>query len=133
MKRHRRAIWDNLLSVTGLFHTCGPLCAMWLSGSFLTTKTRPNDIDVVYWMNRHANLHRADLLATASHARPDWHVDAYPLAYAPVADTSGTGGTYPVMRGYWDDLWCRLRDDDPSIARTTRRGYVEVIVDGWHS
>lgn len=36
-------------------------------------------------------------------------------------------------RGYWDDLWCRLRSNDDNEARVSRRGYVEVIIDGWHS
>ena len=43
---------------------------------------------------------------------------------------------YYVMRGYWDDWWMRLRNQAGAgqpidLEALPRRGYVEVILDGY--
>ncbi len=38
---------------------------------------------------------------------------------------------YLYLRGYWDDLWGRIKDANPSIEILPRRGYLEVGLDGY--
>lgn len=141
----REAIWSHWRSLTdALREVVGEIAACWLSGSFFTDKPDPVDIDCVYVVD-HARL------AEASAASPEnemflrivrtsqvkdrfkLRVDSYVLAWVP---TAGPGKNeeakgYFEWRGYWDDLWSRVRDDDLRLDAIPRRGYLEVHLDGY--
>ena len=46
----RNDLWKKFLTVTGMFRGEGSVCAVWLSGSYLTSKEMPHDVDAVYWL-----------------------------------------------------------------------------------
>ncbi|TQR82647.1 hypothetical protein D8S82_31040 [Mycobacterium hodleri] len=127
-----------------------PICAVWLSGSFLTQKDEPDDVDCVYWAedleinNARANpvsaavvdiFAQKDALRTAVGLRVDTFVVPWnccpDLAIATIATT-----TYFQNRGHWDDFWQRMRSGAKSAPAVRadalpRRGYLEVIFDGF--
>ncbi|QXT62890.1 hypothetical protein KDB89_14375 [Tessaracoccus palaemonis] len=120
----------------------GRVPAAWLSGSFLTDKPVPGDLDSVYVVDT-ADLQASMLdplkqrfvtvVAQSSVKKLlNIKVDSYILEWDP---TDGPGPTsspdYYSYRGYWDDLWVRQRDSDPRVDSVPRRGYVEVILDGY--
>jgi hypothetical protein len=114
-----------------------------MSGSFFTDKTAPQDIDCVYLIDT-ADLQRvmrgggpdAQLIWAVANSRAKsllgLNVDAYILEWAPAPTAQPSSPTsYYETRGYWDDLWVRVRDADPRLDSIPRRGYLEVIVDGY--
>ena len=67
-------------------------------------------------------------------------VDAYLLGWrqliSPDPGHNPDHSFYYVMRGYWDDWWMRLRNQAGAgqpidLEALPRRGYVEVILDGY--
>nr|WP_076388737.1 hypothetical protein [Vaginimicrobium propionicum] len=108
------------------------LHSVWLSGSYFTSKEHPNDIDVVYWYDPKPELNRFALVELMNRIREQLPIDSYPVPYAPKAGAARSkDGSYCANRGYWDDLWGRIRSEDPEIDRLCRRGYLEVIIDGY--
>ena len=125
-----------------------PVCAVWLSGSYLTSKANPNDIDVLLVV-RAEDLEALDpgvrplFTDTGLHAvatKLNVRVDAYLLGWrqliSPDPGHNPDHSFYYVMRGYWDDWWMRLRNQAGAgqpidLEALPRRGYVEVILDGY--
>lgn len=143
---HRTRLLNDWRTVTAAVQDAvGALPACWLSGSFFTTKDQPGDIDCVYLVSHDAlaaarlDPERAKFLqaVTGHGAREtfDLLVDVYFLDWWPRpgtyrgSDDRRTG--YLEDRGYWDDLWSRSKDGDPKTSRLPRRGYLEVILDGF--
>lgn len=60
-------------------------------------------------------------------------VDSYVLEWTPTPGPGVPVGArgYLEQRGYWDDLWVRVKDTDDRLDSIPRRGYLEVIVDGY--
>lgn len=60
-------------------------------------------------------------------------VDSYILEWMPTHGVIPTvaAGPYRDSRGYWDDLWSRQRSSDTREDAIPRRGYLEVILDGY--
>ena len=129
----RNDLWKKFLTVTGMFRGEGSVCAVWLSGSYLTSKEMPHDVDAVYWLGRGFDPRTAQRIARYVRDFMHMPLDCYPFVYEPTKGAGFTPDRYTWYRGYWDDLWCRLRSNDDNEARVSRRGYVEVIIDGWHS
>lgn len=141
----REAIWSEWQSLTGAVReVVGEIAACWMSGSFFTDKPDPADIDCLYVIDA-ARLIESTSTNPVHHAFLDvvgtsrvksqfkLRVDSYILAWVP---TPGPGknaeaGGYFEWRGYWDDLWSRVRDDDPRLDSIPRRGYLEVHLDGY--
>lgn len=143
---HRARLLKDWGTVTAAIRDAvGSIPACWLSGSFFTTKEQPSDIDCVYLVHREALMaaqkdpDRARFLqAVSGHgARENFDllVDVYFLDWWPRpgihrgSDDRRTD--YLENRGYWDDLWSRNKDSDPKTSRLPRRGYLEVILDGF--
>lgn len=143
---HRARILSDWHTLTDAVRDAvGVLPACWLSGSFFSTKERPSDLDCVYLV-RHDVLAAAQqdpdkakfLQAIAGHGAQDNFnllVDAYFIAWWPrVGIHRGSDDrrrNYLEDRGYWDDLWSRSRHGELAGTKLPRRGYLEVIVDGY--
>lgn len=143
----RAQLWNEWEQVTDAVRDAvGRVPAVWLGGSYFTTKEQPGDIDCVYLLDREdLQAARQDsttaafvwLLARSGiKAQFGLRVDTYVVPWWP---QSGTGrGTdvrreqYLEARGYWDDLW--LRDRRAASARGQQvpsKGYLEVVLDGY--
>ena len=142
----RRKIWNDWLSLTSALRAVvGEITACWLSGSFFSDKAVPGDIDCLYVID-------ADRLAAVTASQRLDHiwfvhqatrgmikdgygiaVDSYVLEWTPTPgpDVPVGARSYLEMRGYWDDLWVRVKDSDRRLDSIPRRGYLEVIVDGY--
>ncbi|TDB90552.1 DHA2 family efflux MFS transporter permease subunit [Actinomadura sp. KC216] len=145
----REAIWSEWRRLTSaLRQLVGEVPACWLSGGFFSAKPDPADIDCVYLVdtvklqNAATNAATLDpralsfLTATATGRIKDAYgmrVDSYILEWTPTLGTDPEPETkqYLEARGYWDDLWSRVHDADGRLDSVPRRGYLEVIIDGY--
>lgn len=142
----RRVIWDQWVDLTNALRSIvGEVAACWLSGSFFTDKPIPGDIDCLYVIDTSrlaavsasGQVNHIWFLHCASRGRVKsafgLNVDSYVLEWAPTPGPArGVGtGTYLADRGYWDDLWVRVKDPDARLDSIPRRGYLEVILDGY--
>lgn len=142
----RHQIWSEWLSLTkAVQDLTGQIAACWLSGSFFTTKPDPSDIDCLYVID----ADRLDVVRRDPDQRKAWflqlastgqikgnfplRVDSYILEWVPTpgSDAPAHAHGYLSMRGYWDDLWVRIKDADQRLEAIPRRGYLEVILDGY--
>jgi len=140
----RKKIWADWLMLTeAMRDVVGVMPAAWVSGSFLTLKDEPKDIDSVYIVEFHRLLaakidpDRARFLQVVAGSLVkdafDIDVDSFILEWVPRAGVGRAGWAegYLLDRGYWDDLWSRERSADRRTDSVPRRGYLEVIVDGY--
>lgn len=140
----RQQIWQDWLDLTAaLRDATGAVPAAWLSGSFLTNKPEPRDLDSVYLIEwpalrtMHADPQRAAFIqAVAGSQVKDMFglsVDSFIIEWWPTAGPQRQpwASRYRDERGYWDDLWSRERSADLRQDALPRRGYVEVILDGY--
>jgi hypothetical protein len=140
----RQQIWKDWVDLTTAVRaTVGEVAACWLSGSFLTDKSEPADIDCVYII-RHELVEAAladvrtawflQQVATSGLRSRGVSVDSYVLPWAPqpgVQPITPQQRAYLAARGYWDDLWGRMKDPEPRMQTLPRRGYLEVNLDGY--
>lgn len=147
---HRRALLTEWLHATDLLRDATPVCVAWIGGSFLTSKDLPGDIDSLYMIDaQHVPPPDSDagqvltafstpgFLTDKMQLRVDsflllWHSNATP------ANDHPDIRSYYVRRGYWDDLWSKQRSGPKGatpqrLDSHPRRGYVEVILDGFHT
>lgn len=147
----RAEIWAHFVSATEHLRTIVPVCSVWISGSFISAKLNPDDIDVIYWCeDRHIdsidparqtdrlvlqkfsmNALRQDLGLRLDVRVGRWHARPETSLTAAAADRS-----YIAQRGFWDDFWLRKRSGIKGAPPTRsdalpRRGYLEVILDGF--
>ncbi len=145
---HREEIWSEWEQLTQIVRQeVGPVAACWLSGSFFTDKDKPGDLDSLYVIH-HDVLAALDVNGNGArvvHLMNTFQVkvvlglrvDAPILPWWPrpgrIPGQNGDRLTrYLQQRGYWDDLWSRVRDSaHPTEDSLIRRGYLEVIVDGY--
>jgi hypothetical protein len=140
----RREIWKDWLQLTAALRSVvGAVPAAWLSGSFFTDKVEPNDVDCLYIIesSRVVNASRDPMrsaflrVVASSEVMSTFGllVDSYILEWVPTPGVNRPVGAtrYLSDRGYWDDLWSRERSADARADSIPRRGYVEVILDGY--
>jgi hypothetical protein len=142
----RRVIWDQWTHFTrALQGIVGEVAACWLSGSLFSNKPVPGDIDCLYIVDTDrltAVSQSGDLTkiwfvfaATTGRAKTVFGVpvDSYVLEWTPTPGPDRPVGAraYFEDRGYWDDLWVRVKDADKRLDSIPRRGYLEVIIDGY--
>ncbi len=143
---HRRELWDHWSQLAeALRQAVGEVAACWLAGSYFTDKAQPADIDCVWVVDSQrwtAAINSGDprlvafLLATAQGGLKNAYglkVDSYLMEWMPTPGVGRDVSTevYLGNRGYWDNLWVRMRDSDARLASVPRRGYLEVIIDGY--
>lgn len=144
----REELWAEWSQATELLRSHVPVCAAWVGGSYLTSKVDPDDIDCVYLVDE---MHIASLpdpskavlqaFASGKEIRnvTGLRLDTFVLQWISSAGVTRADPDlreYHSVRGYWDDLWSRLRSGAKSAAPVRldshpRRGYVEVILDGF--
>lgn len=144
----RAELWDHWTTATELLQSHVQVCAAWIGGSYLTSKPEPGDIDCVYIIDSH-HIETAtgearqvlEAFARQSVIRQvfgleldtfilEWRASATPLRSNPEVRS------YHQVRGYWDDLWSKMRSahkgaEPKRLDSHPRRGYVEVILDGY--
>lgn len=146
----RAAIWGDFVSATTLLQSVVAVATVWVGGSFTTSKVDPSDIDCLYWVE-------ADLAEAAkstgrrasnvlgAFAKPNTlksmglRVDHYLMNWRSVPDPSladSDDWKYYRDRGHWDDWWQRERQSPTGAPAARpdsvqRRGYLEVILDGF--
>lgn len=153
----RRPIWDSFVLAKDLLLGAVAVPVVWLSGSFLSDRPDPADIDCTFFVSAdsYAAASPADqqivdsfvrrvAAATGGPARPAHgipHVDSFLLPWmSDPAPSIYSPSEYTVSRGYWDDWWSRHRPP-PTLSPTTaaaarvgtfpRRGYLEVELHGY--
>jgi hypothetical protein len=144
---HRRAILGEWHQLTDAIRDAvGEVAAVWLGGSFFSTKEKPGDIDAVYIVRRdlYVEARKDDdrarflqaVVGKGAHTTFGLRVDTFFLEWWPrpgVKRGSADRRTqYLESRGYWDDLWSRSRSTDLKIDQVPTRGYLEVILDGYN-
>lgn len=139
----RQRLWDDWRQLTSILRqVVGQVPAAWLSGSFLTSKPVPGDIDCVYIVDvAHVQSAQSDpvsaqflslIAGNQVKANLGLNVDSFVLEWCPVSGAAGTASpAYYQQRGYWDDLWTRHRDPNPRTESLPRRGFLEVTLDGY--
>lgn len=146
----RSDIWDEFESATTELRRIVPVCSVWISGSFLSVKSEPDDLDVMYWCeDRHIDAidpgRTSDLqvlqafaqnqLRAALGLRIDTRIGYWHARPEPAFTNSPSDRQYTIMRGFWDDFWLRTRSGgktDPPVRADAipKRGYLEVMLDG---
>lgn len=128
--------------------------AVWLSGSYLTDKLDPNDIDAVFLVSARDYSRTSDdnkkvvgsfsptmgPMGTPVRSSGFTKVDSYILDWRPYAELNPLGdrdhNAYCLWRGYWDDFWQRTRKGAKGAPTTWQdgmptRGYLEVELDAF--
>lgn len=147
----RCSVWEDFETALSLLSGGVLVHAVWLAGSFVSSKLDPNDIDAVFVINARnlAARSEADRKVVASFSERTCDplgnvvrahglkVDSFLLQWAPIPEVDLQGDLshvqYVASRGYWDDFWCRNRNGQKHHPPTWRdalpaRGYLEVIV-----
>ena len=142
----RGAIWaDWLILKEALRGALGEVASCWMAGSFFSDKPVPGDIDclwVVDGQKLFVALNAGDSALSTFlvncalgkvKAEYGLNIDSYMLEWLPTPGPDRLVGAraYYEDRGYWDNLWVRLRNSDQRLDSIPRRGYLEVILDGY--
>lgn len=140
---HRRKLLAELRQFVIAVQRMVPVAAVWVSGSYFTGKESPSDMDVTFLIDaddidRLPARQRPILTAQGLHhlaATLNLRIDAYIIPWVATDNTAHNNQTavdgYHRTRGQWDDWWLRLRGGDPRDEAMPRRGYVEVMIDGY--
>lgn len=145
----RAKIWGDWERVTAVLRSQVPVCAAWLGGSFTTSKLDPSDVDVIYVIEdeivdfARATDPRAsavlDVIVQNLARCEGYGIDTYLLPWRVNPERGPRDSrdrTYAFWRGYWDDFWLRTLSGPKTMPRVRadalpRRGYLEVILDGY--
>lgn len=140
---HRQEIIDGGFTFVDTLKNVVPVRSVWISGSLLTSKDYPNDFDVTLIVDFDEIQRRAAMLLNHDSLEKlgsslGVSVDPYLLPWRPrLTARIETQADHDMLRerGYWDDWWLRRRGRDNGeeeyVVATPRRGYVEVMVDGY--
>nr|WP_138733093.1 hypothetical protein [Modestobacter excelsi] len=144
----RQSIWAQWHEAAAALRAVVPVCAAWVGGSFLSQEMEPKDIDCV-WIVDEGLLDEVrqdpdarqyiSLFANGLIRRDDMRVDCRIMHWRPrpgIEMEDARDQDYAMWRGYWDDFWQRVRNGPEGAPRTRaetlpRRGYVEVVLDGF--
>lgn len=138
----RQSMWSDWIALTDLIReTVGELPAVWIGGSFVTSKDEPGDIDVVYVLKRETVLVLEPLQLSVLEIIFEEKGHNLTGAVSPfffyleemidhtAALRNGDASNSLAARGYWDQLWSRTRDSSKPAYPV--RGYLEVIIDDY--
>lgn len=145
--QRRKEIWTHWDETRSALAQLVPVYAAWISGSYVTDKVDPDDMDIVFVIDGGA----AETLAATepglsqylvafgqgklAHEPAGRRLDTFLVHWKPIL-SPGPGLTateqhYYFMRGHWDDFWQRRRtgaktDPIAVVDTTPRRGFLEV-------
>lgn len=140
---HRRGIIDGGFAFIDALKEKAPIRSVWISGSLLTDKEFPDDFDVTLLVDAEEHSVMKDGLLLPKSLKKfgklmGVSVDPYAIAWRPrMSNSPETAQDVDMLtiRGYWDDWWLRRRgraDGEPeNVVATPRRGYVEVMINGY--
>ncbi len=123
---YKRTLWKQLLKYdSDLFEILQKNWTQWLGGSFLTTKDRPNDIDVVNFVEWSENLGKQERLLgdyfMADNSKELYNIDAYfTVVYSP--DDERFKSTLERT-----NYWLKWLGKDKNNG--TKKGIVELIIE----
>lgn len=143
----RSKIWNDWNDALALLQSAVTVYAVWIGGSFTTSKVDPGDVDVTYIVDApQSRLLQGEekktcaIFATRGAVRSvlGLNVDTFviPWECIPTPLPPGMDGfqtLYYWARGHWDDWWQRAKQgpkDAPPVPADAlpRRGYLEVPV-----
>lgn len=151
----RPAIWQHMETAVALLTGAVKVYAVWISGSYVSEKLSPRDIDVAFLISEEDRLARSvpekqviesfitrkqDPLTGKPIPAHGLLVDSFIIDWAPHAllprGITPEHQAYALNRGYWDDLWCRKRGTPKSQPDTRadalpQRGYLEVSLNDY--
>jgi hypothetical protein len=150
----RPEIWAQYEDARELLKGAIRVHAVWVGGSFTTSKLDPQDIDAVFLVSARdyaraskedkqvvdAFAPRRNAFGVAVRGHPFNRVDSFVLHWRPWPNpdpnASAEAAQYCQARGYWDDFWQRLRKGSKDAPPTwhdglPERGYLEVELDAF--
>lgn len=148
----RQDIWDEYELGRDLLRSKVRIHAIWIGGSFLTSKVDANDMDALFMISAsdYAGLDaNGQQVVNSFLANPATGVrghgfntlDSYLVAWQPFSPLDPLGGPeqnqYTAMRGYWDDFWQRdrfnsVKGSPPNWQDALPvRGFLEVELDAY--
>lgn len=151
----RVEIWEQFGDALELLRGAVRVHAAWLSGSFLTSKIDPQDVDALFLISGRdylkADVPTRQIVDSFIDTVPDAlgnpvrrhgfaRVDSFIHHWRPWDNPSPQGPDgrleYCAYRGYWDDFWQRTRKGAKTDPATWRdgipaRGYLEVEFDAF--
>lgn len=147
----RSEVWAHWELARTALRGVVPVYSAWVGGSFVSSKTDPNDMDIVFvidaaTVDRMLPGSRAQQIVTVMSQGSTHHdpvgrrLDTYTLLWRsipdPCDDPAGLAPGYYLWRGHWDDFWQRARtspkDTPPTQADSIpRRGFLEVTLDDY--
>jgi len=151
----RSTAWDEYSLGRDLLRSKVRIHAVWMGGSFLTSKVDAKDVDALFIINAR-DYRRADKAAQQvvdsfnPRRGPDGkfvrghgltQLDSFVLFWDPFSPfdygSDQNHLVYAAGRGYWDDFWARDRHNKPDGVpphwrdALPQRGYLEVELDAW--
>lgn len=144
----RREIWDDFETVRKLISSIIPICSIWISGSFLSDKVEPSDIDLLFIFkesdvtacksNPSFDSMLRDLGSNQLRVKGGLKVDTRWILWMPNITTGFSSGTVLetiyAKRGFWDEFWSRrykIKGESHTEDANLKQGYLEVIVNGF--
>lgn len=151
----RAAVWDDYELGRDLLRSKVRVHAIWIGGSFLTTKVDAKDLDALFIVSARdyknqdvagrqvveSFLPKAGPLGTTVRGHGLTRLDSFLLMWSPFSpldpNSSPAHLEYAVRRGYWDDFWQRDRFNKPDGKpphwkdALPVRGYLEVELDAF--
>jgi hypothetical protein len=148
----RADIWSDFETTIDLFRDVDPglPTAVWIGGSFITSRLDPDDIDLTFLLDgdvyeslSNTKKRKVDRLSardgqncrlrTRSNLRVDCFAIVCRLVALPWKDLTDEAATYFRTRGLWDDWWQRFRTVAKGSVPTIEgakpvRGYLEVLL-----
>lgn len=141
----RKDLWDGLqVSLAALKALRCKVPEILISGSFITDKQSPDDIDVTFTVDGSTILNQdtvSKIKRVVEELKTQNKVDGHVIFWHPVKGTtearSGDQEAYLKARGFWDDFWQRFvpKPDRIPFQRHhafPRQGYVVVIIDDYN-
>ncbi|WP_115790012.1 DUF6932 family protein [Arthrobacter silvisoli] len=144
---HRQEVWSHFQQTTSWLRSVVPVAAVWIGGSFLSSKEKPSDVDAVYIVRAKEYDQLQDEQAKQTvglfagggvFKQKGLCVDSYVLPWRPRPSNGPETDRDHIElanRGYWDDWLQRYKADRKTLATEEDalpvRGYVEVVLDGF--
>jgi hypothetical protein len=138
----RKQVWSDFATLLDLIKRLRVrVPAVFLGGSFVTSKLDPPDIDVALLVDMSrissaATFGKVEKIVATTKSDLSLEVDSFLIRWHPDGSQVGGDPRYLAQRGSWDDFWQRkvpMPDRIPPQRAHAMpvRGYLEVMIDGY--
>ncbi|WP_342006895.1 MULTISPECIES: hypothetical protein [Arthrobacter] len=142
----RALLWNNFTSLVTQVRRITPAASVYIGGSFVSWKRKPDDIDCVFVLDKAftraiTNEKHVRLLRSLGRGKNGslfkYGIDSYTLDWEAIPITQPENNLhhrYLIHRGYWDDWLQRnsVKNEDPHpVHALPGHGYLEVMLDGY--